>query len=1017
MALRFSTSFAHVIALSVLASSYVLPAYASSGSKTNVFEPPLRELWVRGSERFQRQWLVAGPVAVAAAQDIDVSSLRPAVGAALSSREPAVRWSPHTSWSDITDLTTLGGRAPDTTGASIDRFVYVAASLPSATAGPMDLSIGSERPYSVWLNDRLVHTREAADVFVPDLDRLPVDMKRGENFVLLRFHETSGGTSQFSLRAVPRGSALRKVQEIAPSLVQSNNESLAVRTHFVVENDAKPVSVEVLRAGGAIVARQQAKRGEIVRFDSKRWSDGAYEIRASTQDAWNRREVRHLAWYKGDAIVAVHELIDAANKAERSTRGDTIRMLAAMAKDRLGGSVEKASPSAWRLVHSPLMEFEELDLEEQGREARLRSGGFVRLAYTDDVDGSTQWCRAFIPLDYSPKKRWPLIAFLHGFNPPNPQYVDWWGVDERHNPVADTRPTIVVEPHGRGNAQYLGVGERDVMRCIAEAKQRFSVDEDRVYLTGESMGGHGTWAIASRHPDIFAAAAPVYGGWDFRITNVANVISAPAPTTEVSAFGFERASSFSHAENLLHVPLLVVHGDADASVHVENSRHAVRLLQRWGYDVRYHEMPGWAHEDLGQRGTIADWLLTHTRDSAPRTVRLRSTDLAGASAYWVRVRAFDNPAEVIRVHAEFLQPGVVRIDSSNAAALALEVPKAFEGSDDMLRVIWNGEAREISTKDGAVELGSMPSAALHKRPGSEGPLPAVIATPFAVVVGTISPDVSMREIIQARADAFAQQWLAWQHQPLRVLKDMEITREHERTYSLLLLGGAEANAVTQRFAKKLPFSASRHGIHVDDVKFAVTDSVLQAIYPNPGTEDRYLYVVAPTSSAGMYFWKPQLVDFIQGFPVTNYDWIIQDGRRAPPGTTDPQAANVASGMFDASWRRQDRWTVLRDETTASQWTLRRAPGKDFEPSSSALQAAAGSYELFPGFILTFRSDDGNLVVDVPGEQTIPTIAESDMIFVDPKTGNAIEIVRDETGKVTGASVDSPLGILFAKRVP
>src|SRR5688572_1952787 len=58
MALRFSTPFAHVIALSVLASSYVLSAHASSETNTKVFEPPLRELWTRGSERFQRQWLI-----------------------------------------------------------------------------------------------------------------------------------------------------------------------------------------------------------------------------------------------------------------------------------------------------------------------------------------------------------------------------------------------------------------------------------------------------------------------------------------------------------------------------------------------------------------------------------------------------------------------------------------------------------------------------------------------------------------------------------------------------------------------------------------------------------------------------------------------------------------------------------------------------------------------------------------------------------------------------------------------
>ena len=1012
MALRL-TRFSRLIALSVLASSFSSPTYASGADAPPAFEPALRDLWVRGSERFQRQWLIAGPVAASAAADIDPASLRLAPGEALTASDGSIRWAPHTSWSDVIDLNTIGNRAPQ--DSNVDRVIFAAASIKSTEAAPMELSIGSERAYSVWLNGKLVHTRDAADVFSPDRDRIPVKMNQGDNAVVLRFRETSAGPSQFSVRAVHPGTRLSKIQEIAPSLQPSNDGTLTVRTHFAIEKDAAPVLVQIVKAGGAVAAEKRVTRGEVARFDTKSWSQGAYEIRTTTQNAWNERSVRHLAWYKGDAGAAVRRLVEAAEKADHTPRGDSIRMLAAMAKDRLGGSLENLSPSAWRLVHSPLMEFEELELEAQSRTGRVRGGGFVRLAYTDDIDGSTQFCRAFLPLDYTKDKRWPLIAALHGYNPANPEYVDWWSVDERHAPVADALPTIYVEPHGRGNAQYLGIGDRDVMRCIAEAKQLFTVDEDRVYLTGESMGGHGTWVVASRHPDVFAAAAPVYGGWDFRITNVSSVVNTPPPSTQLSAYGFERASSFANAENLLNVPLLVVHGDSDAAVHVENSRHAVKLLQRWGYDVRYHEMPGWAHEDLGQRVAIADWLLTHRRQAAPRTVRLRSPDLAGASAYWVSVRALETPAEIIRVHAQVLEPGVVRIDSTNVAALALELPEALRASSGALEVIWNGKRETFRAKDGRATLGAAPSTPLHKRPGVEGPLPAVLATPFAVVVGTISSDERMREMIQKQADAFARQWREWQKQPLRVLKDTEVSQEHERAYSLLLFGDANANAVTKRFANTLPFNVSRNEIAVDGKKFALADSVLQAIYPNPSAADRYVYVVAATSPEGMYFWKPQLVNFVQGNPLTSFDWVIQDGRRPPPGTTDLSAAYVAAGVFDASWRQQDRHVQRRDEA-ASQWTQRRAPAKGFVPSSSALEAAAGRYELFPGFALTVRAEDRGVVIDIPGEPSIRTVAESDWIYVDVKTGNTIEFMRDETGKVIGASADAPQGVLFVKRL-
>nr|MBO2487749.1 hypothetical protein [Gammaproteobacteria bacterium] len=947
-----------------------------------------------------------------------MASLRPVPGQPLHAQTPDIRWSPHTSWGDVVDLTPIVAAVSNGAKRDREQVLFAAASLPSRQTTAMELAVGSERPYDLWVNGELKHELTNPEVFTPDRHRIPVTLRQGDNSVLLRFHISSGGTSRFSLRAVPRGAALKRVDEIAPSILAADSNSLAVQTHFAEEPNTAPVSVAVIRAGGTVLAQQRTERGSVVRFDVSRWPDGAYEIRLSTSDAWGQPVIRHLPWYKGDAIAGVRELMDAAQAAPRNAYGDTIRMLAAMVQDRLGGSLEHVLPDAWRLVHSPLMEFEELRLEAEGQQARVRPGGFVRIFYTDETDGSTQFCRAHLPSDYSSAQRWPLIASLHGYNGANPEYIGWWSVDERHHRVADARPVIVLQPHGRGNAQYIGIGERDVLRCIAEAKRMFSVDDDRVYLTGESMGGHGTWWIASRHPDLFAAAAPVFGGWDFRVTNVSGPSMTSAPRTPLEAFSLERSSSFAQAENLLHVPLLVIHGDADATVSVENSRHAVKLLQRWGYDVKYHEMPGWDHEDLGQDIAITDWLLRHKRVSLPRTVRLRSPDLEGASAYWFSVRTFENPAEIIRVDAEVLQPGVVRVDTSNVASFALELPAAFRASNGTLKVIWNGEEHKFAAGHGTVELSTAPRSRLYKRAGMEGPLSAVINTPFALVVGTISPDARMREIIQAQAERFIQSWKSWQHQPIRVFKDTQVSRAEQQSYSLILLGGARENAVTKRLAGKLPFSASETVITVDDRPFPVRDAVLQAIYPSPVVDNRYVYVVMPTSADGMYFWQPQIVDFQIGRPLSTFDWLIQDGRRPPPGTTDPHAAHVAYGVFDASWRRNDRWTVTRNEEEVARWTLRKAPSKDFRPSPAALEAVAGRYELFPGFVITFRVEDDKLVVDIPDQPSIVTVAESEALFVDPVSGRVVEFLRDDNGVVSAASIDGAGGtILMARRVP
>jgi hypothetical protein len=397
MKMQVRTLLIRAVALGALAVSLPWSAQASSEAVSGAFEPALRNLWDRGSERFQRQWLIAGPIAADVAASMDPLQLTPAARQPLTPREPGVKWTTQTSWSDVTDVSGSSARAPETNDRPVDRFVFAAATLQNTTAGPVELSIGSARPYSVWLNGKLVHSREAAEAFSPDKDRIPVELQAGDNRVLVRLHETSAGPSPFSLRAVPPGAALKKVDEITPSLVSSNDQELAVRTHFASEKDAAPVSLEIIAAGGEIVARQSVARGEVVKFDSKHWRDGAYDIRVSTQNAWKQPQVRYLTWYKGDSIAAVRRLITAADAAKADVQGAHVRMLAAMAKDRLGGSIEAATPAAWRLVHSPLMEFEELQLEAQGRPARLRGSGFVRIAYNDDVDGS-MWDGTGIPL-------------------------------------------------------------------------------------------------------------------------------------------------------------------------------------------------------------------------------------------------------------------------------------------------------------------------------------------------------------------------------------------------------------------------------------------------------------------------------------------------------------------------------------------------------------------------------------------------------------------------------------------
>jgi dienelactone hydrolase len=990
---------------------------SSTETEPAEIEPARRDLWSRGSVRFHRQWSIAGVLTPEAADKIPIATLEPAAGRSLAADVPEVRWAAHTSWGDITELNEVVGAPKD----ARRRVAFVSGVLPRERDGAAMLAIGVQGAVSVWLNGEQVHERKTSQrAFARDSERIPVQMRQGDNSLLLRLEQADPSAWPFAVRVLESGALLAPTEEIVPYLAVSGTQ---VNVHTDLPNRSKgtPVEVAVVAAGGRVLATETADRGEVASFDAGAWPDGAYELRAATRNAWGEPYFVHLPWYKGDAASAAQRLIDAASSAGNDIYGAHVRLLAEIVRDRAGGQIDAALPGFATRIHSPLTEYEELQLDRAQQTGAVRAGGFVRLGYRDEIDGSVQFCRAYLPTDYAANRQWPLVLALHGYNPANPPLHRWWSVDQRHSEIADRKGVIYIEPHGRGNAQYLGLGQQDVLRCLEHAKARLSVDEDRVYLTGESMGGHGTWAIASRNPQLFAAAAPVYGGWDFRVTSIAGPAQPQnQPRNPREFYIQERSSSFSSAENLLNVPLLVIHGDKDAAVSVENSRHAAQMLQRWGYDIRYWEMPGWAHEDLLQRSSVVDWLLTHRREGAPHEVRVRATDLAAAQAHWLQVRAMQEPQRMIRADAQIIEPGVVRIDSENVAAFTLALPQSLRGERDGIDVVWNGARQRVPLEEGEARVGALaPSSnALHKRANLQGPISDVVNTPFMVVVGTSSRDARMRTIIERHARDLQDLWEAWQHHPLRFKRDVEVTREDERVYSLILLGGPDANAVTRRLAKRLPLNVNRNAIEIDGKRWQVSDAVLQMIYPSPVAEDRYVLVVAGTSAQGMALWMPTIVEPSIGVGLIGTDWTIEDGRRPPPNAAvDPEDRVVAAGSFDVNWRRDDRWTTEGDASLRAGWRLRRPAVDTYAPTFESLSAYAGDYD-FGEFTADIAVRDGKLMAQTPFGPPLALTAHGEHLFriSNPLTRDMVEFVRDANGTVIGAEVDMQGRTLYGRKV-
>jgi predicted esterase len=192
--------------------------------------------------------------------------------------------------------------------------------------------------------------------------------------------------------------------------------------------------------------------------------------------------------------------------------------------------------------------------------------GDLHKAYRSAVDNTLQPYRVFIPSSYDGTKNYPLIIALHGMGGDENSYFDQYQ-QGLFKTLAEQHGYLVACPKGRQSASmYVGTAEKDVMDVLAEMRRVYKVDGSRIYLTGHSMGGYGTWSLAMGHPDLFAALAPISGGG-----NAAGMI------------------------RLKNIPQIVIHGDADNTVSVEKSREMVEAGKKAGAEIKYIEVKGGSH--------------------------------------------------------------------------------------------------------------------------------------------------------------------------------------------------------------------------------------------------------------------------------------------------------------------------------------------------------------------------------------------------------------------------------------
>jgi beta-glucosidase len=523
---------------------------------------------------------------------------------------------------------------------------------------------------------------------------------------------------------------------------------------------------------------------------------------------------------------------------------------------------------------------------------RLEPGPQV-LTFFSNVDDTEQPYGLYLPPGYDSRKAYPLVISLHGagsnhrlnlrrvFGKSNTDGET--DVEaSRYFPPWEDVDYIVASPYARGTMGYQGVAEKDVLDVLADVKRRFSIDENRVYLTGLSMGGGGTYWIGLTHPDLWAAIAPV----------------CPAPPEGTAEF----------APNALHIPVHVFQGGADPVVQPQGTRQWVERLEQLGTKVEYTEYPGVGHDSWVNAyadGQIFKWFDQFRRDPYPDRVRFATDRYEYDGAYWVRLDAL-LPGLPANIDAVFTAPNTLEITTVGLEGFTLRLaghPRvtrrhALEVTiDGQQATVPAADSASFSRREGIWAPTAFARPSLAKRQGLEGPMREVFSGRHVYVYGT-ADNPSQTELTARRAQAErAADWSRYRGEFMgrvmvfpRVLADREVRPSDLEDANLVLFGTPTTNSLLAQFAERLP-------MHLSDG--ATADYGLLYAFP---VDERYVLV-----SEGRPWWDDPDVpgagalfgNSIPALQLANrQDYLLFN---AANGYT------VTEGRFDGSWhlpRRQ-----------------------------------------------------------------------------------------------------------------
>ena len=470
-------------------------------------------------------------------------------------------------------------------------------------------------------------------------------------------------------------------------------------------------------------------------------------------------------------------------------------------------------------------------------------------------------------------------------------------------------------------------GRLDALEVLQLAREKFSPDPQRIYLTGHSMGGHGTWFLGATYPDKWAAIAPCsgyptlkgYGSADGLIPD-----SASTPIEQILLRSGNQSDVIKLANNYQPLGIYVLHGDSDRVVSVNYARQMRKLLGGFHTDMSYYEYPGgehWFGDQSVDWKPLFDFFRWHTKplDSAVNTIDFITSSLGISSTnYWAAILQQQQPLQYSRMQLKRnIGANTITGNTQNIRLLKLQLQNF--GANTALKIYLDGgEAMAYTTtsandslfllkENKQWKIASKPSTE-EKGPQRYGTFKDAFNHRMVFVYGT-KGNKEEKEWSLAKARFDAESWYYRANGAVDIIADTEFSLAKYRDRGIILYGNKTSNAAWKILLNDCPIQVERNKIIAGSRQWQGDDLAAYFVWPIRNSSIASVGVISGTGVKGMKAANAnQYFAGASGFP----DFMIYGSKMLLSGAREIKLA----GFFNHRWELDEGNMVVNETLNA-----------------------------------------------------------------------------------------------------